>query len=322
MRVVAPGKLLLTGAYAVLDGAPALVAAVDRYACADGSHRAEHPSAEVRAAIGDEAPRAEAHALYDGDAKLGLGSSAAILVASLGVLAVRRGESLAATSVRDAIFAQARAAHAKVQGGGSGVDVAASVYGGVLRYVLPAGGPVGDAFAGPAVSIASAALPEGLVIEAFWSGASARTSDLRARVDALRERNPDEHAARLRDLGDAAERAVRATELRDLGAFLEAGRATALALHALGQAADAPIVPQPFSELGRVATAEGGVFFPSGAGGGDVAVYLGRAAPSETFLSRAYLFGMRPLSIAIDRRGVRLDDVHDSGPPPSGRKQL
>ena len=35
MRARAPGKLVLSGAYAVLEGAPALVAAVDRYAVAD-----------------------------------------------------------------------------------------------------------------------------------------------------------------------------------------------------------------------------------------------------------------------------------------------
>ena len=36
MRVLAPGKLVVTGAYAVLEGAPAIVVAVDRifYQCA------------------------------------------------------------------------------------------------------------------------------------------------------------------------------------------------------------------------------------------------------------------------------------------------
>jgi len=34
VRIIAPGKLVLTGAYAVLEGAPAIVVAVDRYAVA------------------------------------------------------------------------------------------------------------------------------------------------------------------------------------------------------------------------------------------------------------------------------------------------
>ena len=37
MKVFAPGKLVLTGAYAVLEGAPAIVVATSRGAFADGS---------------------------------------------------------------------------------------------------------------------------------------------------------------------------------------------------------------------------------------------------------------------------------------------
>ncbi len=33
----APGKIVISGAYAVREGAPAIVAAVDRYAVADGA---------------------------------------------------------------------------------------------------------------------------------------------------------------------------------------------------------------------------------------------------------------------------------------------
>jgi len=36
----APGKLVLSGAYAVLSGAPALVVAVDRYVVADSARPA------------------------------------------------------------------------------------------------------------------------------------------------------------------------------------------------------------------------------------------------------------------------------------------
>ncbi|MDP9002088.1 MAG: hypothetical protein M3O46_18505, partial [Myxococcota bacterium] len=66
MRAIAPGKLLLTGAYAVLEGAPAIVAAIDRYAVADASRADQRPSAEVRAALGNEpAPHADVRELHD-----------------------------------------------------------------------------------------------------------------------------------------------------------------------------------------------------------------------------------------------------------------
>ena len=294
MKVVAPGKLLLAGAYAVLEGAPALVAAVDRYALADTKEKALSVSREVRAAIGNgKAPHVDSRALYDGESKLGLGSSAAVLVASLGARAVARGVDVLKCEVRDGIFRLARRAHSEVQVGGSGIDVAASVYGGVLEYTVRPNEPV----------IRSVSLPEGLVIDAVWSGTSARTSDLRLRVDSLHDRDPETFRARIRELADASKKAIRA--LLDPAAFVEASRETAAALIALGRDADAPIVPAPFVELGALAEKEDAAFFPSGAGGGDVGVFIGLRPASESFLARLRHLGMRPLGLGIDRGGVR-----------------
>jgi phosphomevalonate kinase len=291
MRIAAPGKVLLTGAYAVLEGAPALVLAVDRYAIADtaSEDRATH---EVREALGrDRGPRVDVTALHDGGAKLGLGSSAAGLVATLGAIRAERGDDLSSPAVRAALFADARAAHERAQRGGSGVDVAASVYGGTLSYTR------GEA-------ITPVSLPTGIVWSVLWSGTSARTSDLRARVDALRVRDERAWKARSLPLADASRAAARACSSDDADAFLSAASAFASALAALGQAADAPIVPPSFAALAALATAEAATFFPSGAGGGDVGVHLGRAAPSERFLSKAKELAMHPLGLAVDRAGV------------------
>ena len=65
MRARAPGKLVLSGAYAVLYGAPAIVTAVSRYAIADTGRAAEFVTPEVRAAIGDRcAPWFDANASH------------------------------------------------------------------------------------------------------------------------------------------------------------------------------------------------------------------------------------------------------------------
>jgi phosphomevalonate kinase len=285
-RIVrAPGKLLLTGAYAVLTGAPAVVVAVNRYA------------------VAREGSAVDTRALYTGDEparKLGLGSSAASVVACLGLAAATRGEDLAARPVRDRVFRVARTVHAEEQSGGSGVDVAASTYGGLLVYDLASGAR-------------TAALPRGIAIEAFFSGASARTSDLIGTVEALRARDAAAHAACLLPLSVAARAGAAAVDANDGGAFLVAARATGGALDALGRAADAPIVPQPFLALARVAEEEGAAFLPSGAGGGDVGVWIGPAAsPPPGFLRRALDLGFRPLAIAIDAdglRAVRADEV-------------
>ncbi len=135
MKAYAPGKLVLTGAYAVLAGAPAIVVATSRGVTADSARVAEHVTPEVAAALGSApAPAIDAGPLFFGTRKIGLGASAAIVVASLAAVEAARGANLAEEYVRARLFDRARAAHAKAQGGGSGVDVAASVYGGVLEY--------------------------------------------------------------------------------------------------------------------------------------------------------------------------------------------
>ena len=300
MKVRAPGKLLLSGAYAVLDGAPAIVVAVDRYAIADDAREATAPSHEVRAAFGARsAPHVDASALQD-DAghKLGLGSSAAVLVASLAIRAARGGAQLDDAATRRRLFDEACAAHSMAQGGGSGVDVAASVHGGALRFQRGTHGS--------APEMVAVDLPPGLVVSVVWSGKSARTSELRARVDALRGRDAARYAACFASLTRAANASSDAVGARDLGAFLAAARVGAAALEVLGSAADAPIVPPAFAELATVAELHGAVFFPSGAGGGDVGVHLGAAPPSAPFLACADKLGMHPLAIAIDRGGVQL----------------
>src|SRR5690606_33184654 len=88
-------------------------------------------TAEVRAALPQGPfPAFDASELRDGDRKLGLGSSAAILVAALG--AVRGAEFSDDAGLRRAIEAPALRAHREAQGGGSGIDVAASIHGGTL----------------------------------------------------------------------------------------------------------------------------------------------------------------------------------------------
>jgi phosphomevalonate kinase len=298
MRVAAPGKLLLSGAYAVLEGSPAMVMAIDRHAVADDARRGS-PSAEVEAAMpAAEAPHVDASALFDGDRKLGLGSSAAVVVAALGVVAAGRGADLRDVATRKDLFETARAAHARVQGGGSGVDIAASVYGGVLRYEI--GGASG-------FQLSRAELPKGLLLETYWSGECVRTSDMRARVDALRSRDRPTFGARMRDLSTAARACSRAVEAGDASAFVLAAAASERALSALGQDADVPIVPGYARDLVRAADEEGAAFCPSGAGGGDIFVRFGLAPASLRFTAAARAARLDLLKLGPDAHGVRLE---------------
>jgi phosphomevalonate kinase len=284
----------------VLDGAPAVVAAVDRYAVADTSRKSETPPPELRAALSNEArvPYVDVRSLQDGHGrKLGLGSSAAALVAALGACALERGQHLDDAAVRADLFRMAKEAHARAQGGGSGVDVAASVYGGVCRYTLQ----------GTSAEIRSIDWPRDLVLGAYFAGSSARTSELLARLAARRTSRPQDFARHALAMDEGAREACEALEAKDADRFLAAARSFGSLLARLGRLADAPIVPAAVAELAAAAEREGGAFLVSGAGGGDVAVWLGKAAPSKAFAARAASHSFAPLTLCVDRGGVRSD---------------
>jgi phosphomevalonate kinase len=298
VRVAAPGKLMLTGSYAVLEGAPAIVCAVSRLAVAGGESMSS-PSPEVVAAMeGATAPGIDVSELFAGGHKLGLGSSAAAVVAALGYVAAMRGGDLDDPQVRRGIFERAYAAHARVQSGGSGVDVAASTYGGVLRYQRSSGSE--------GASILSVSLPPGLHVDAYWSGQSVRTSDMRKRVDAWKLRDAMMYAARMSDLAAASVAAASSIDRGQGRELVEAARSTERGLTALGRDADAPIVPPSVRPIIEMAEAEDSAFLPSGAGGGDVFVHLGFEPPSPRFATEARAAGLERLELGIDTVGVRV----------------
>ncbi|MEM9172937.1 MAG: hypothetical protein AAGA84_09555 [Pseudomonadota bacterium] len=158
----APGKLMLCGEYAVLEGASAIVAAVDRFAVigatADavqqvqfrgpvavaGSFRRDGAGLRWIGEVADVSalfdcvyanlPFEQAVSLvvystdlYDGGRKLGLGSSAAVTVAL--------GQVFARIAGHIDVVASINAAHRQFQkGAGSGADIACSMAGGVIAF--------------------------------------------------------------------------------------------------------------------------------------------------------------------------------------------
>lgn len=293
MKAFAPGKLVLTGAYAVLEGAPCIVVATSRGVVADTSRPASFTTPEVAAALGSApAPEVDASALFVDSRKLGLGASAAILVASLAAREAEAGRNVGDDDVRATIFARAREAHAQAQSGGSGVDVAASVFGGALRYTMGA-------------LPMRVALPRGTHVSVFACGNSARTSDLRGKVDALAVSSPALHRTCMDALQALAREASAAIDAGSLDRFVDVVRRTSSALARLGDAAGAPIVPAELRELSELAAREGAAFCVSGAGGGDVAVFLGSAPPSTAFVTRASALGLLGLDLGLDEKGVR-----------------
>lgn len=298
MRAIAPGKLVFSGAYSVLWGAEAIVLATDRSAIADSARGATHVSEEVALAVARGLiPRAchvDVSALRHFDAagssrKIGLGSSSAILLATL---VAHNGEPTS-DDQRRALFEAALALHREAQGGGSGIDVAASTFGGSLGFRLAAGAPV----------VRPRALPVGLVVRVFAAREAALTQSFLRSVRAFERDEPARFAALIGAAKDGAARAIDAAAPSELVSALSAQRD---ALAALGRAASVAIVTDDVAALIPIADEEAAFFGPSGAGGGDIAFYCGASEPSGGFVAAASSRGYELLTCGVSQSGARL----------------
>jgi phosphomevalonate kinase len=302
MRAFAPGKIVLSGAYSVLDGAPAVVTAVNRYVVAEPDRAPHLVTPEVAAALalysGEQAPWFDANALRIGNLKLGLGSSAAIVVASLAVLETRTNGSRSEPSLRESILLRAIEAHRRAQGGGSGVDVAAATFGGTLVVRRHEGG----------LCLESLELPKSLHLAIWFSGREASTRYLIEQVQGFKQRQPLEASRVLSLQAIAAEEAAEALLGGNTKGFIAAVGRQREALEALGHGADAEIVPLEVRHLDEQARRENGVVLPAGAGGGDVCLFFGLAPPSVRLLETALACGQQRLEpIEFEARGLHLE---------------
>jgi len=276
--VSAPGKAFLIGEYAVLEGAAAIVTAVDvrAVAHAPSSERPSASSAVVRCAharvtaflaanggAAGEAPAVETGGFTLGQRKLGLGSSAAVAAAVVGYHLVESGLDPSSADVRQHALAIAQAAHAEAQGGtGSGADVATAVLGGTIRFVDRRAAPI--------------AAPAWLALGFVDAGAPAVTSSFVQAVKASAARNPRAYREAMAMVTDAAVMFAEAFASADtVAAFTQMRSAVSLhnrGLQALQSVADVPILTPSIAAIVEQCTAAGIAAKPSGAGGGDLVV--------------------------------------------------
>jgi phosphomevalonate kinase len=295
MKAKAPGKVVISGAYAVLHGAPALVSAVDRYAIADTSLPADFVTPEVRAGLRADFPCVDASELRDEGRKLGLGSSAAILVASL--VAAEYPDLVPGSPAAHEVFERCLRAHRQAQGGGSGIDVAASVFGGTLEYQLPSSGPA-------LPKVTARRLPE-LCFQLWAADRAASTAEFLARIAAFRAHAPLHHDRLMSRLISASSATRDACVAGAAPAFLQGVAGQAEGLLELGTAAGIPIYIPELVELSRCAAEEGAVVLPAGAGGGDIALFVGLVRPSDALLSRCEALHHRPLRVTFGASGAQ-----------------
>ena len=230
-----------------------------------------------------------------GVAKLGLGSSAALTVALTEALRCWSHEGEQQPIVDSA---QLLDLHRTFQGGrGSGIDLAASVTGGVVEYELTDGGRNPTAL--------PLELPENLHLVFIWTGRSASTGDFLARLDAGMSSDGGEIAAVLNQLGSISAAGIADLRAGRISALLDHVSDFGRAMERLGQAAGIPILSDEHLELRRLAEDVGVSYKPSGAGGGDVGIgFTDDPELAKAFAAKAADAGFPPLNLKIDPVGV------------------
>jgi mevalonate kinase len=320
--VVAPGKIFLVGEYAVLERGPAVLAAVTRHVVAQfvpGMDSASRVVAEaVKGAtleIGEAASALPSGSVLvnsddfrHGEQKIGLGSSAATAVASVG--AVFESAGIAVEESRDRVFAVAYASHRAAQdGAGSGADVAVAAYGGLVR-VERGGGDV--------PSVEALAVPPGLNMVVFWTGQAVSTPTMIEGMQKFARKDPAAYQQIIENLQEIAGRFV--DEIRAgnaTGAVAAAGR-YGRRLAVLGAAASVPIFTDAFGRAAELAKELGGVAKPSGAGGGDIGIGMFATPEAARLFARTLPRPLVALDVDFEPFGVRRRVPGEDPPPRSG----
>ncbi len=307
----APGKLVVSGEYAVLAGAPALVAAVDRrVTCVLSPREAGGWHFVSRGFVGDEtlskedvfrtpptvvagiARRAIAEAVaprhlhiaidsspcYRHGVKLGVGSSAALVTAVAAAFGALGDDMPRLSDLYDI--------HADLQGGGSGLDIAAAVTGGVIRFQHRRASP--------------ARLPAGLHTMFVFVGASTRTSDLVDKFETWRGGSVPPALERL---------AAAAAEVADCTVnaetFVAALGDYADVLERFDRAARIGILGPGHVRARKLAADRGVVYKPCGAGGGDTGMAVAvDAAALAAFGRDVETEGLTMVPMEISPNGV------------------
>ncbi|WP_209370033.1 phosphomevalonate kinase [Brevibacterium renqingii] len=358
----APGKLFIAGEYAVVSPAePAVLVAVDRCITvrltesenAGRIHSSEYGRAPLvwRREQGGEAIVVEhrpadyvlsaistveelcasrgaspryfdldiSSELDDADGrKFGLGSSAAVTVATVAALDEFYALGLSAAER----FKLALLATIAIAPNASGGDLAASTFGGWIRYSSPdraalrahreahgvASALECSEWAGSGVRRITP--PESLRLLVGWTGSPASTEHLVKRVHTPGEAKPrpfTSFAAESRSLVDDL---VAACDADDPEKALETIRAARTLLQRLGESSGSLIETEALEHLCEIAEAHGAAAKPSGAGGGDCGIALTRevSGTTEAILTGWAAHGIRHLGLGTHREEGDIDE--------------
>ena len=333
----APGKMLLLGEYAVLEGCPALSVAVNRRAsvCVEQTGADEHslqtsllPGRRLSFSVRNDellwSDKSTASALgvdkllSDWPDVLGdihapaldihMDTSAFYEQSGDQMLKLGLGSSAALQAACAGVFCTLSdkqlsmpgliARHRESQGGsGSGVDIATSLHGGAIRFQRMGGN------ADPGVT--SLALPSSFHYDAIWNGDSVSTGDMLKQFTKWTQRNADKWAMCMLTARVICDAAFRAIDDEDATALARTVKGYGEWMKALEKASKIRIYTPAHSFLDTMAASYGCSYKPSGAGGGDIGVAVAASYEELTdFQDAATAEGYHWLPVETDQKGL------------------
>lgn len=243
----------------------------------------------------------------EGAFKLGLGSSAALTAALATALAHWTGKADVLTD-RLAWLRTLTTIHREFQGGGgSGIDLAASLFGGALEYRLDD--------TGRAAVARPIRLPQDLELLYIWTGQSADTGQFLGRLTERSAADPGPIGRVIDDLSGFSRSGIDALRSGRTEALLEAVDSYCEGLEALGRAANMPIVSSEHQRLLALAHSSGVSYKPSGAGGGDLGLAFSNDPDAMARMAIAvHGAGFKTIDLSLDLRGTDTtgQDMEDS----------
>lgn len=324
----APGKLMWIGEYAVLDGAPSLVSAIDRYGALrwettpgdpndltltlrstlsenawvlrdeNGHIRNNAPALWQLAAAVAEAITAAGRELIDQGGDIFISTNALSgedvklgLGSSAAVAAL-----LTTTLVRGPLdnttcYTIARDAHRRFQNGaGSGADVAACTLGGLLCVQKD--------------KEPEALSPPPLQLAIVHTGVEADTRAMIRALHSARETSPEVQRT-LEEMGKSATRAIDAIRTVNDAAFLREVRTYHQLERALSSQSGVNIVTDEIENAVTLIESCGGAAKASGAGGGDIVVgFFPEGASRDRLMDMCTNAGLTALRVEVEPSGV------------------
>lgn len=246
--------------------------------------------------------------------KYGLGSSAAVTTAVVAaVLRLLFNEE----PTKELLFRLAAVAHVRTQGNGSGADIAASVYGGMIEYTSFQADWLLEADADarsitdlvtqdwPYSSIAPVHVPKNIHIYVGWTGSPASTFRLVDKLLVLKQTNRALFDTFLQRSEEAVQLFLRGMKENDVEAIYQGVEANRHALAQVGVEADVPVETALLKQLSNAARAVGGAGKLSGAGGGDCGIaFLTSEKQKEELFGLWEQADIKPLPIQLTMDGT------------------